>query len=57
MKKFEIKKVANMVMVIDGCGQVWRTWDETEFTERKMKNAVNRIKRSYQAEVEFVKTF
>ena len=57
MEKFRIEKVSNMIMIIDECGQVWRAWDETEFTERKLKNAVNRIKRNYQKEVEFINAF
>ena len=55
--KFEFKKVANLIMVVDESGQVWKAWDECEFTARKMNNYMNRIRKNYQTEVEFIKTF
>ena len=54
--KFEFEKVANMVFLVKG-DQIWRAWEESEFTERKMKNAMKKIERNYQTEVEFIKTF
>jgi hypothetical protein len=57
MTKFKFEKVANMIMLVDEGNQVWRAWDETEFTVRKMNNAMKKIERNYQTEVEFIKTF
>lgn len=57
MTKFKFEKVANMIMLVDEWDQVWRAWDETEFTVRKMNNAMKKIERNYQTEVEFIKTF
>jgi hypothetical protein len=54
--KFEFEKVANMVFLVKG-NQIWRAWEESEFTDRKMKNAMNKIRKNYQTEVEFIKTF
>ena len=54
--KFEFEKVANMVFLVKG-DQIWRAWEESEFTDRKMKNAMNKIRKNYQTEVEFIKTF
>lgn len=60
--KFIIEKVANMIFLssLDGDDKpdtIFRTWDEEEFTERKLKNAMKNIQANYQYEVEFIRTF
>lgn len=60
--KFIIEKVANMIFLstLDSDGKsdtIFRTWDEEEFTERKLKNAMKNIQANYQYEVEFIRTF
>lgn len=42
MKKFKFEKVSNMIMLVDENNQVWRAWEITEFTDRKMKNAIKK---------------
>lgn len=55
--KFKVEKVANMIFVTSDCDTVFRAWDEREFTERKLKNAMNQIQKNYNGKVEFVRTF
>lgn len=55
--KFIIEKVANMVFVSSEYDIIWKAWDETEFAERKLKNAMNRITRNYCGNVEFERKF
>lgn len=55
--KFIIEKVANMIFITSDCGTVFNAWDEYEFTERKLTNAMNRISKNLRGNVEFVRTF
>lgn len=55
--KFKIEKVANMVFITSECDTIFRAWDEREFTERKLKNAMNQIQKNYLGKVEFERTF
>lgn len=57
MTKFVIEKIANMVFISTEHDIVWEAWDESEFTERKLKNAMNRISKGHCGNVEFVRTF
>lgn len=56
MKKFIIEKVSNMIFLSTE-DLVFYAWDESTFTERKLNNAMNKIKKSYQNKVEFVRMF
>lgn len=57
--KFKIEKVANMIFITAEGDIIFKAWDEYEFTERKLKNAINKIKRCYQGDntLEFTRTF
>lgn len=55
--KFIIEKVSNMVFITSEQDTVFEAWDETEFTERKLKNAMKRLSNNYCGNVEFVRTF
>ena len=55
--KFKIEKVANMVFITSDCGTIFNTWDESEFTERKMNNAIKKISANYNGTVTFEKKF
>lgn len=59
MKKTEfiIEKIANMVFISTEHDIVWEAWDEREFTERKLKNAMNRISKNLCGNAEFKRTF
>lgn len=39
---FTIEKVANMIVINSG-DVVWKAWDESEFTERKLAMAMKKI--------------
>lgn len=55
--KFTIEKVANMIFIVSDCNTIFNAWDEREFTERKLKNAMNRISKNLNGNAEFKKTF
>lgn len=55
--KFVIEKVANMYFITSECGTIFNAWDEDEFTERKLKNAINKITKNLNGNAEFARTF
>lgn len=40
---FKVEHLANMVFVTDNEGQVWKAWNECEFTERKLNNYFKKL--------------
>ena len=38
--KFKIEKVANMIFITADQDIIFKAWDITEFTERKLQNAI-----------------
>ena len=52
--KFIVEKVANMVFITSDCGTVFNAWDECEFTERKLGNAMRKIEKNYCGKVVIV---
>lgn len=55
MNKFELKKFGNMMMVIDACGQVWKAWDERDFTERKFNNYAKKLQSGFRNEITIIR--
>ena len=55
--KFIVEKVANMVFISSDCGTVFNAWDEREFTERKLTNAMNRINKNLCGNAVFERKF
>ena len=55
--KFVVEKVANMVFITSDCGTVFNAWDECEFTERKLNNAMKKIEKNYCGNVSFERRF
>lgn len=55
--KFRIEHVENMIFIVDDYDQVWKAWDEREFTERKLANAMRKIQSGYNTPVSFERTF
>lgn len=43
--KYEMKveHIANLIMISDVDNQVWKVWDEEEFTTRKLNNWMNKF--------------
>lgn len=54
-EKFFIEKVSNMIMISSEQGTIWECWDETELTERKLKNGMNRIQKMFNYPITFIK--
>lgn len=54
---FKIEKVANMIFITSECGVIFKSWNEKDFTERKLKNAINRITKALDGMAEFTRTF
>lgn len=59
MKKamYKIEKVSNMIFITSEHDTVFQAWDETEFTERKLKNAMNRLSKNHCGNIEFKRMF
>ena len=55
--KFVVEKVANMVFITSDCGTVFNAWDECEFTERKLNNAMKKIEKNNCGNVSFERKF
>lgn len=55
--KFIIEKVANMIFITSDCGTIFNAWNECDFTERKLNNAVKKIKNCYNGEITVTKMF
>ena len=53
--KFTIEKVANMIFIVSDCNTIFNAWDEHDFTERKLKNAMNRISKNLNGNAEFTR--
>lgn len=53
MLKLKIERCANMVFCSSDCGVIFKAWDESEFTERKMKNTMKKISDNVNGNVEF----
>ena len=55
---FIIEKVANMIFINSG-ETIFRAWDEREFTERKLSNAIKKISDNYpgKGRCEFIRKF
>lgn len=57
MMKFKIEKVANMVFITSECETIFKAWNEEDFTERKLKNAMKKIQSNYKDKVIFERMF
>lgn len=55
--KFIIEKVSNMIFISSDSDVIFESWDESEFTERKLKNAMKRLSKNNLGNVEFVRAF
>jgi hypothetical protein len=55
--KFKIEKVANMVFITSECETIFKAWNEEDFTERKLKNAMKKIQSNYKDKVIFERMF
>lgn len=55
--EFVVEKVSNMVFITDTQDIVWEAWDESEFTERKLKNAMKRLQKNHLCPITFERKF
>lgn len=55
--KFKVEKVANMIFITSECDTIFKAWDESDFTERKLKNAIAKIKNNLCGNAEFERLF
>jgi hypothetical protein len=53
---FRIEKVSNLIMILDTSGTVWKTWDQTEFTQRKLNNYIKKLDKYYNGNIESITT-
>lgn len=63
MKVFEIRKnignngIFTVYIICQKSGYVWYTWDNYDFTERKLANAIKRMTKGHEGKCEFIRTF
>lgn len=43
--KLRFEKVGELVFLVSECGTLFRTWRADEFTERKKRNAMARVRK------------
>lgn len=55
--KFKVEKVANMIFITSECDVVFKSWNEEDFTEKKLKNAMTKISNDLNENAEFIRTF
>lgn len=53
-KTFTVEKCSNMVFITSEHGLVWYAWDFSEFTKRKLNNAIAKLKNQFNNAVCFV---
>lgn len=46
MTEYIVERVSNMIFISRG-DEVFEAWDESEFTQRKLNNAMKRIKKNH----------
>lgn len=55
--KFKIEKIANMIFITADEDVIFRAWNQCEFTERKLNNAIKKIQNNYCGNAVFERTF
>lgn len=45
--KFTVEQGSTFVAIIMDSGDVYEMWENSDFTHRKLKNAMNRIQKNY----------
>ena len=53
---FKVEKVANMIFISNG-DTIFKAWNEDDFTEKKLNNAMNKIANNYNGTAKFEKLF
>jgi len=53
---YTFEKIGNMVFLSGSYGIIYKAWDESEFTEKKLQNAMKKIK-ACDPNSKFTKTF
>ena len=52
--KFMIEKKANLIFIVSDCGIIFKSWDVRGFTQRKLDNAIKKIKSECSIEAKFI---
>ena len=51
---FFIEKLGNMIYITDTIDQVYECWDEDDFTQRKLSNAMKRMQKYRKYKINFL---
>lgn len=55
--KFILEKVSNMIFLVTENDVVFKSWDVSEFTERKLQNAIKKIQSNYLNDLILIRKF
>ena len=55
--KFILEKISNMIFLVSENDVIFRSWDVSEFTERKLQNAIKKIQACYLIELILIRKF
>ncbi|MBQ8691269.1 MAG: hypothetical protein IJ516_05545 [Phascolarctobacterium sp.] len=54
---FTLEKVSNMIFLTGDQDIVFKAWDESEFTERKLSNAIKKLQSCYVDKIQVIRKF
>ena len=54
---FKLERVSNMVFLTCDCDVVFKAWDVSEFSERKLSNALKKLQACYIEPIQLVREF
>ena len=53
----KIEKIANMIFITEiSSNVIFKAWDITDFTERKLQNAINKISKNLNGNLKVINT-
>lgn len=54
---FKLERVSNMIFLTGDCDVVFKAWDASEFSERKLSNALKKLQACYLEKIQLVREF
>ena len=54
---FKLERVSNMIFLTCDCDVVFKAWDVSEFSERKLSNALKKLQACYLEPIQLVREF
>ncbi|MBR6678696.1 MAG: hypothetical protein IKL58_00385 [Phascolarctobacterium sp.] len=54
---FTLEKVSNMIFLTTDQDVIFKAWDASEFTERKLANAIRKLQACYVGKIQLIRKF